>query len=411
MARSRHARPVSLALALSLIAAVSVVQTPSTSAAAAASGAAPSGQQAFVRTLALTGQPAPGGGTFTEFSDPALNNRGDLAFGALTTDPRAHTALYMLAGGRLTTLVAAGEKAPTGGAFRAFNDVQINDRGTVVFLGRTTDQSAPEGLYMARAGRVVPLVAAGQTAPSGGVFTDFANPTINSHDVVAFVGRIGSGEGIFTSTEGSTIPAVLAGQAAPTGGEFQFFLDGTPAQNDRGQIAFVASTTLRSTQGIYVLSGGRVIPVATTEDTAPVGGVFTEFGFVTLTDGGTVGFVGRTAHSGIREALYATGRAALVTLAQQGEAVPRGVLTTFINAAMNAAEEMVFQPGTPDPLPHAIYVATRRGVRTISRAGDAAPGGGHFTAFSTPALNNRGQIAFVAETNDGRHGVYLVNFR
>ncbi len=362
-----------------------------------------------IRALLLTGQRAPGGGTYTEFSDPSINNHGDLVFGALTTSPQAHAGLYLLAEGRLRSLVASGQPAPTGGVFRAFNDVVLNDRGTLVFLGRTTDSAVPEGLYLARGGRSLPIFAAGQAAPTGGVFTDFANPTINAQDVVAYVGRTtGPGmEGIFTTSEGTTTAAVMGGQAAPTGGAFEFFLDGTPAENNRGQIAFVASTTAHSTQGVYVLAGGRAVPVVTTDDTAPVGGPFTEFGFVMLSDAGTVGFVGRTARSTTREALYVTGRATLVTLARQGQAVAGGVLTTFTNATMNAEEEIVFEPGTPNPIPRAIYVTTRAGVRPVSRAGDPAPAGGHFTAFSTPVLNDRGQVAFVAETDDGRHGIYL----
>lgn len=368
---------------------------------------------ATVRVVARTGQPAPSGGAFTELADPALNDRGDLAFGALTTNPRAHAVIYLLTGGRLGTVATTGGPAPSGGVFRAFNDVVLNNRGTVVFLGRTTDRVAHQGLFLARAGTVVPIVTTGQVSPSGGVFTDFANPTLNARDVVAFVGRTTgrAHEGIFTGSEGSTTAVVLGGEAAPTGGVFEFFLDGTPAQNDRGQIAFIASTTDHATQGVYVLAGDRPVPVVTTDDEAPVGGKFTEFGFVMLTDAGTVGFVGRTAHSAVREALYVTGREGLIPLARQGQAIPGSILTTFVNAMMNVDEDVVFELGTPDPVPRAVYGATRAGVVPIVRAGDPAPGGGRFTAFSAPALNDRGAIAFVAATDNGRHGIYLVSPR
>lgn len=368
---------------------------------------------ATVRIVVRTGQSAPSGGAFTELADPALNDRGDLAFGALTTSPRAHAVICLLAGGRLGTVATTGRPAPSGGVFRAFNDVVLNNRGTVAFLGRTTDQVAHQGLFLARAGVVVPIVTTGQASPGGGVFTDFANPTLNAREVVAFVGRTSgrAHEGIFTSSEGSTAAVVLGGEAAPTGGVFEFFLDGTPAQNDRGQIAFIASTTDHATQGVYVLAGDRPVPVVTTDDKAPLGGKFTEFGFVMLTDAGTVGFVGRTAHSAVREALYVTGREGLIPLARQGQAIPGGTLTTFGSAAMNRDEDVVFQLGTPDPIPRAIYGAARAGVDPIVRAGDPAPGGGRFTAFSAPALNGRGAIAFVAATDDGRNGIYLVSPR
>ena len=366
-----------------------------------------------IRLLVRTGDRAPDGGTLTVLADPAVNDRGDVAFGAQTSEQQAAQALYLLRGGRLTTLVAAGRGISTGGTFRTFSDVVLNNRGTVVFLGRTTDRAARLGVYAARNGAVVPIVVTGQPAPSGGVFTDFANPTINDHDVIAFVGRTNGtgGEGIFTSLEGGINTAVMGGWPAPTGGLFRFFLDGSPALNERGEIAFVAATTEHSTQGIYVLSDGRIAAVVTTDDAAPVGGPFTEFGFVMLTDGGTVGFVGRTARSTVREALYATGRAVLVTLARQGETVDGTPLTTFTNAAMNNAEDVVVEPGVPDVFPHAVYLVRRAGAAVLARAGDRAPGGGRFTAFSQPVINDRGVVVFVAETDDSRHGIYAVTLR
>jgi len=362
-----------------------------------------------VQALLLTGQPAPDGGTFTEFSDPALNERGHLAFAALTSAQDAHVAVYLRAEGRVRTRAVGGRPAPTGGRFTVFNDVILSDRDTVVFLGRTTDRVAHLGLYLTRGGPISSVVATGQSAPSGEEFTDFANPTINAQDVVAFVGRIGQGkrEGIFTSSEGGITPAVLSGQPAPTGGTFQFFLDGSPAQNERGEIAFVAAMAPRNTFGVFILLRGVPVPVVTTDEEAPVGGPFTEFGSLMLTSAGTVGFVGRTAQSAVREALYVTGRAVLVPLTRQGQAVAGETLTSIATSAMNDREDVVFELGTPDPIPRAIYLATRTGVRVVVRAGDAAPSGRRFTAFGSPTINGPGQIAFVAETDDGRHGIYL----
>src|SRR6266480_4024509 len=318
-----------------------------------AEGAQPAGSQASpapaaaalytVRPILLTGQPAPGGGTFTEFSDPALNGRGDLAFAALSTSSPGQAAVYLWNGTGTTVLAQRGRPAPSGGVFTVFNDVTLNDRQAVVFLGQTTDRAAHQGLYLARAGTIAPVV--------------------------------------------------VTGQPAPTGGRFEFFLDGSPLQNDRGEVAFIASTVPRGTFGVYVLVGGRPVPVVTTEDDAPAGGRFTEFGFLMLTNAGTVGFVGRAARSAVPEGLYVTGRAVLVTLARRGEAASGEALTTFVNSAMNQQESIVFELGTPDPIPRGIFVATRAGVRAVG----------------TPAINDRGQVAFVAETDDGRRGIYLVS--
>ena len=97
-------------------------------------------------------------------------------------------------------------------------------------------------------------------------------------------------------------------------------------------------------------------------------------------------------------------------LAVAGQDVAGGALTKFATAVINEREEMVFELSLPI-IPQAVYIATRAGVRPIVRTGDRAPGGGLFTAFSTPVLNDAGQVAFVAETDDGRHGIYLLALR
>ncbi len=142
-----------------------------------------------------------------------------------------------------------------------------------------------------------------------------------------------------------------------------------------------------------------------------MGRPFTEFGSLMLTNHGTVGFVGRTARSPVREGLYVTGRAMLVPLAQQGQAVAGEVLTSIATSAMNEQESVVFELGTPDPIARAIFLATRAGVGVVVRAGDRAPSGRRFAAFGAPTINDRGQIAFVAETDDQRHGIYLATPR
>jgi len=318
--------------------------------------------------------------------------------------------LYLAAAGKQKALLSSGSPAPTGGTFTTFSDLLLSDGGTIGFLAKTTDRSVWEGLYLLRAGKPVPIARIGERTPAGGVFTDFANPTINARDEVAFVGRMGDQEGIFINVAGSTKPVLMSGQPAPGGGMFEFFLDGSPALNDQGEIAFVASTTVRHLQGVYVWIDGRPATVATTDDEAPVGGQFTEFGSVALTNTGTVSFIGRSARSAVPEAVYVTGRAVLVPLAVSGQDVEGGPLTKFANAVIDSREDVVFQLSLPI-VPQAVYLATRAGVRSIARAGDRAPGGGLFTAFSAPTLNDAGQVAFVAETDDGRHGIYVVTLR
>jgi len=398
-------------MALTFLAATAVGSSVSALPSPSGSSPGPSRVAATIRLLVRTGQLAPDGGTFTEFADPTNNGPGDLFFGAVVTDrDRVRETLYLSAESKLKALLSSGTAAPTGGIFSSFSDLLLSEAGTIGFLAKTTNRAVWEGIYLLRAGKAVPIAWIGERTPTGGVFTDFANPTINAHDEVAFVGRMEGQEGIFIYVDGGTKPLLMSGQPAPSGGMFEFFLDGSPALNDRGQVAFVASTTVNHLQGVFVLVDGEPATVVTTDDEAPVGGRFSEFGSVFLTNAGTVTFIGRSARSTIPEAVYVTGQYELVPLAVSGQIVEGEPLTKFANVIIDNKEDVVFQLSVPI-VPQAVYLATRAGVRLIARAGDRAPGGGLFTAFSTPTLNDTGQVAFVAETDDGRHGIYVLTLR
>src|SRR5438132_1212976 len=144
--RVRIGRMVRLALLLLLPVVLAVRSGPGAAGSPAATASAYT-----IQGVLVTGEAAPGGGAFTQFSDPALNDRGDLAFAASTSAPGARYAVFLLKDGRLRSLAVAGRPAPPGGTFTAFNDVVLSARAPVAFPGRTTDRVAHQGLYRARA--------------------------------------------------------------------------------------------------------------------------------------------------------------------------------------------------------------------------------------------------------------------
>src|SRR5262245_66170199 len=106
-------RPACLAVAFALSTLLST---------AASHAADPSG----VRRVAVTGQPAPGGGTFDRFSVESLpivapiNGKGQVAFFATVLRGRASEGLFLSSGTQITKLAADGDPAPGGGAFSGF---------------------------------------------------------------------------------------------------------------------------------------------------------------------------------------------------------------------------------------------------------------------------------------------------
>src|SRR5207245_9424235 len=108
--RVRIGRMVRLALLLLLP--VALAARPGPGAAESPAATAPA---YTIQAVLVTGEAAPGGGAVTQFSDPALNDRGDLAFAASTSAPGARYAVFLLKDGRLGTLAVAGRPAPPGG--------------------------------------------------------------------------------------------------------------------------------------------------------------------------------------------------------------------------------------------------------------------------------------------------------
>ena len=150
-------------------------------------------------------------------------------------------------------VVAAGQAAPGGGTFEHFSVeslpivAPVNAKGQVAFFATLLRGTGSEGLFLASAGGVTKLVLEGDPAPGGGTISGLGKhpiPALNESGTVAFAASVTKGktvEGIFTASRGRLQAAVLAPAAAP--GIPSGTLAGldSPALNDRGDIAFLAT--------------------------------------------------------------------------------------------------------------------------------------------------------------------------
>src|SRR5499433_2895188 len=147
----------------------------------------------------------------------------------------------------------------------------------------------------------------------------------------------------------------VTGQAVPGGGTFdRFSVESLPIVapiNSKAQVAFFATVLRgRAGEGFFLSSGTQVSKLAADGDPAPGGGVFSGFGrhpVPALNDAGELAFA----------------------------------------AAIAGARAV-----------EGIFVASRRGTRAIALAGAAAPDipSGTFASVDAPALNDRGDVAFLA---------------
>jgi hypothetical protein len=175
--------------------------------------------------------------------------------------------------------------------------------------------------------------------------------------------------------------------------------------NARGDVVFFA-TLGRSdvAEGLFLSSRGRVVPVARDGDTIPGVGRLSGFGkhpAPGLNDDGTVVFVATVAGGRAVEGIFTARSGRIRSIALSGAAAPgitSGVLAGVDAPAINAKGDVAFlatvRRGRESV--ETIVLATKGRLHKVVAQGDPAPAGGLFAAFGPPAINREGVVAFAA---------------
>ena len=221
-----------------------------------------------------------GGGT----ASIAINSLGEIAF--LGFDPSSSTSgIFLNSGGQNRLLLSGSTPAPGGGTFNNVSNLALNSLDQLAFEAQPFP--GPAGIFLAANGVVTPLAIDGAPAPGGGNFQLFffdprQAPAIDDRGDVAFAtfltgapgGFFGSG-GIFLYKNGGVSRIVGPNDPSPDGGVF-LFAD-SPSINASGDVAFFAETSAFGF-GAFVFSGGQITQVAVAGDFVNNVG----FGFVDL---------------------------------------------------------------------------------------------------------------------------------
>lgn len=344
--------------------------------------------------VARGGDAAPGAGdgvSFTSFafSDPVLNNQGEIAFQADLTGSGVtgtnNTAIFSDAGGVLSLVAREGDSAPgTGGGETfsgPFRSVSLNDQGEVAFEA-LVGPGVNEGIFSNAGGTLSLVVRDGDAAPGVGDGVSFIAldaPVLNNQGEVAFTGFLtgpditsSNRSAIFSNTGGDLSLAVREGDAAPgTEDGTSFDSLGDAELNDQGEIAFQAElrgdgVTNLNNSAIFSDAGGTLSLVARTGDAAPGtedGVLFAFFGDPALNNQGEIAF----------EALLAGGNANNVGIFIESD----GILSLLL----------------------------RKGDLVDLGDGDLATI--IALSFINDGFNDAGQLAFTASFSDGRDGFFL----
>jgi len=199
----------------------------------------------------------------------------------------------------------------------------------------------------------------------------------------------------------------VTGQAVPGGGTFdRFSVESLPIVapiNGKGQVAFFATVLRgRANEGFFLSSGARISKLAADGDPAPGGGVFSGFGrhpVPALNDGGELAFAAAISGARAVEGIFVASPRSMRAVALAGGAapdIPSGTLASVDAPAINDRGDVAFLATVRrgrESL-EAIYLHSGGKSRKIVAQGDPAPAGGTFAGFGPPSLNGKGLVVF-----------------
>ncbi len=236
-----------------------------------------------VETVVRDHTPAPTGGTFDALNGFAINERRQVAFEAIMSGGSADFGVFRRDGEETKVVFASNQSAPGGGSFSDFSDPVMNARGEVAVVGAPLQNTTSNfGLFLSDGNKSEAIALDGHTAPAGGSYHlgVFAPFLLNDQGQLLFnVGLTGgtARSGLFRSKNDQVETVALEGSTAPgTAGTFAAFQD-MKMMND-GRFAFVAQLTqgvggvgVSNNTGIWVGTSGKDLRLlARTGDT--VGG-------------------------------------------------------------------------------------------------------------------------------------------
>jgi hypothetical protein len=402
------------------------------------------------KAVTYIGNPAPGGGAFTnDFEPTKLNNAGVLAFTAEPESPGEEATFLAYPDGSIIQMVRFGQPAPGGGTISTFElgEIGLNAFGDAAFaftleplnFGPPINGGVYRWAHLAQT--LNPVLVPNVTAdPQGGVFVGAGfNASLNERGDLLFTGFVTNGTaglpsssvgfyGSFVqSPDGQIRTVARPGDPSPDGGTF--LAAGTSQViNDRGDVLFEGQTTQDPTPDYFKLylrhfstDQIELLPLAS-------GVVFEPS--VAFNNRGDVVYAGASAPPSVSlglGAIYLVRGGATTVIAQTDNPAPSGGNFSFItgafvdgNVAMNNAGNVVFDAAT-DSGDEAIYFysAATKQLRRLAGIGTVIPGVGTIVSLeqgiliccpppaiqgaplSFVAINDRGQIAFAATVVSG----------
>lgn len=241
------------------------------------------------------------------------------------------------------------------------------------------------------------LAASGTAAPAGGNYAIFTHVTLNARGQVAFDALLGgpSTSGVFVGDGTRTSTIALGGDPDPAAGNFAFVSNSFFTRD--GDVLFDANFT-----DTFRDDGRVTIPLIRDGDPAPGGGTVTPTSRVTNARG-TIAYQASVLGATATQGIFRTDGANTVVIASDAGAAPTGgTFTSLFTPAINNRGQVAFETEMAGgPADFAILRGDGITLTPVFVANQIAPGGATFQDFGDPLINEHGQVVAVASLVNG----------
>ena len=331
-------------------------------------------------------------GSVLEF---AFSDQGNIAL-------IADGGLILKSGSAVIPIAGPGDSAPGGGEFFSFTQPSLGPQGQVVFVANASFPST-SGVYLFSNSAITQLIASGTLANTGEAVTPgSARFTASGNLLVsdAFTGTL------YMFANNTLTHLVGAGDPAPGGATFTLLLSG--AINSSNQVAFQALLS-DGTDGVFLWSNGTAAKIIASGDVMPDG---VPFGFPTapaINDSGQVVFNG-ISNSIADSGVFSFFQGHLSVVIPRLAPLPDGSLLDFpFTSSLNNAGQITFSAFTTNASNVATFLFRNGQLSTVESVGGTAPDGGVFRSGteSGSVINQSGQVLVIAAELQHNSALYL----
>lgn len=376
--------------------------------------------------------------SFGNFRFPAINNRGEVAFVGIYNTSKSKRnfaqAVFVRSADGSWRVINEGEKVVNfQEPIHGYSVPSFNDKGDLTFVAsygaddkKTPHESDPndpaaqqivirnQALFVRSADGIKSLLKLGDEVPNmPSIFSVISNPSTNSKGTTAFIGTYSDpdGRGLFIYEGGKLRLVVRSGQKLGAGEEGTFSEHYYPTQiNERSEVAFLARVSDKT--GVFVSRSTGLDLLAMTGKPSPIKGAnFMGFGnrAPSINNKGEVAFAAFFDGPNAGRGLFFKGNGPTKPVARSGEAIAGTTynFTDFMYPALNSRGDIAFM-GNFGGRSRGIFIKTAKGIEAIAVADQPVPGGAKdefFNNFNQPAINDRGEVVFYAQTKSQTAGI------